>query len=175
MTGGLVLLINGGDEANDSGTTTIAQTAQLRNKFLKQTVAEADQGISVRRPGNWSHTKRGGVITLRSHDNCLAMTLAAPQPAGQAKKLRSDSIDLFRHSYKNAKVQGAPSANVGGIPTTSDTLSLTDQKGHQLRVLLSVGTGERYAYLTEIVVRDPRCQGDLGLAQLALGSIQYTK
>ena len=30
-------------------------------------------------------------------------------------------------------------------------------------------------HLTEIVVRDPRCQGDLGLAQLIRGSIQYTK
>jgi hypothetical protein len=40
---------------------------------------------------------------------------------------------------------------------------------------LSVGTGRKFAYLTEVVVRDPRCQGDLQLAQVVLGSIQYTK
>ena len=176
VIGGLVLLITAADDSNDARmTATSARTYQLQDKFLKQTVVEADKGISVRRPADWSHTKRAGVTTLKSHDNCLAMTLAAPQPAGQAKKLRSDSIDLFRRSYKNAEVQGAAGANVGGIPTTSDTLNLVDRKGHQIRVLLSVGTGDKYAYLTEIVVRDPRCQGDLGLAQLILGSIQYTK
>jgi hypothetical protein len=42
-------------------------------------------------------------------------------------------------------------------------------------VLLSVGTGNKFAYLTEIVVRDPRSQGDLQLAQAVLSSIQYTK
>jgi hypothetical protein len=38
-----------------------------------------------------------------------------------------------------------------------------------------VGTGNKYAYLTEIVVRDPRCQGDLQLGNLVLSSVQYTK
>jgi hypothetical protein len=72
-------------------------------------------------------------------------------------------------------VQSARGSNVGGIPTTSDTLSFTDQKGNPNRVLLSVGTGSKFAYLTEIVVRDPSCQGDLSLGQLVLFSIQYTK
>jgi hypothetical protein len=176
VIGGLVLLISGGDDRKDSGMTTAsAQTSELQDKFLKQAVVEVDKGISVRQPENWSHTKRGGVITLQSHDNCLAMTLSAPQPAGQAKRLRSDSIDLFRRSYKGAKVQSAPASEVGGVPTTSNTLGFTDEKGHQIRVLLSVGTGDKYTHLSEIVVRDPRCQGDLSLAQLALTSIQYTK
>jgi hypothetical protein len=30
-----------------------------------------------------------------------------------------------------------------------------------------VGTGSKFAYLTEIVVRDPSCQGDLQLAQVS--------
>jgi hypothetical protein len=129
----------------------------------------------VRRPGNWSHTKRNGVITLQSRDSCLAMTLSAPQPAGQAKRLRSDSIDLFRSSYQGARVRSAPSSRVGGIPTTSNTINFKDQNGNPIRVLLSVGTGKENAYLTEIVVRDPRCQGDLQLGNLVLTSVQYTE
>jgi hypothetical protein len=177
LVGGLVLLIAGGDgdEDDSAAATTSSQAAQLQDKFLKQTVVEVDKGISVRRPGNWSHTKRNGVITLQSRDSCLAMTLSAPQPADQAKKLRSDSIDLFRSSYRGAQVQSAPSSQVGGIPTSSNTINFKDQKGNPIRVLLSVGTGNKYAYLTEIVVRDPRCQGDLQLGNLVLSSVQYTK
>jgi hypothetical protein len=103
------------------------------------------------------------------------MTLAAPVPAGQAKSLRSDSVGLLRRSYKNARVAAAPSSDVGGIPTTSNTLSFRDQKGNQIRVLLSVGTGQKNAYLTEVVVRNPSCAGDLALGQVVLSSIQYTK
>ena len=126
-------------------------------------------------PGSWSAAEGHDVVTLKSRDRCLAMTLSAPQPAGRASKLRSDSIDLFKRSYKNLRAQPAPSAQVGGIPTTSDTISFNDQKGDPIRVLLTVGTGQKYAYLTEIAVESPRCQGDLQLAQVALSSISFTK
>jgi hypothetical protein len=175
VIGGLVLLLTGGDDNNDSGAAASAQTVQLQDKFLNQTVVDVDKGISVRRPGDWSHTKSLGVITLKSRDRCLAMTLSAPRPAGQAKRLRSDSAALFKRSYERAQVRPAPGAQLGGIPTTSDTIGFTDQKGNPIRVLLSVGTGQKYAYLTEIVVENPRCQDDLQLAQVALSSIQYTK
>jgi hypothetical protein len=176
LIGGLVLLVSGGDDESDaSGTTTSPGTARLQDRFLTQQVLEADTGISVRRPGNWSDTKRNGVIGLQSRDDCLAMTLSAPQPAGQARKLRLDSEALFRSSYKGAEVRSAPNADVGGIPTTSETLSFKDRKDNPIKVLFSVGTGRRHAYLTEVVVRDPSCQGDLSLAQLVLGTIRYSK
>jgi hypothetical protein len=174
LIGGLVLLIVGGGD-DDTGTKPTHQTAQLQDRFLKHTVVQPDKGISVRRPANWTDSKRGGVITLQSHDRCLAMTLSAPVPAGRAKGLRSDSISLLKDSYKNLQVGPAPDSDVGGIPTTSDTVSFKDQKGNQIRVLLSVGTGDKYGYLTEIVVRNPSCQGDLGLGQVVLSSIEYTK
>jgi hypothetical protein len=174
LIGGIVLLIVGDDD--DSGSNASRPVSpQLQDKFLKHTVVEADKGISVRRPGNWSDSKGNGVVTLQSHDRCLAMTLSAPVPAGKAKGLRSDSIALLKSSYKNVRVGPAPDSDVGGIPTTSDTISFNDQKGNPIRVLLSVGTGNKYAYLTEIVVRDPSCQGDLGLGQVVLSSIEYTK
>ncbi len=138
-------------------------------------MAVPDKGISVRRPANWKDTKRSGVVALQSHDRCLAMTLSAPRDAGQAKALRRNSIALLRRSFGNARLLPAPDSPVGGVPTTSDALSFTDQKGNPIRVLLSVGTGRKYTYLTEIVVRDPRCQGDLQLGQVVLSSISYTK
>jgi len=172
VIGGLVLLFAGDD---DSGSQTSPQASQLQDKFLAHTVVEPDKGISVRRPANWSVTKNDGTITLRSKDRCLAMTLSAPQGADKAKGLRDDAIALFKSSFDNAKLRPAPDSPVGGIPTTSDALSVTDQKGNQIQILLSVGKGEKYAYLTEVVVRDPRCQGALQLAQVVLSSIQYTK
>jgi hypothetical protein len=167
-------LIVGNDD--DSGTkASQPATPQLQEKFLKHTVVQADRGISVRHPANWSDSKSNGVVTLQSHDRCLAMTLSAPVPAGQAKGLRSDSIALLKRSYRRVRVGAAPDSEVGGIPTNSDTVSFSDQKGNPIRVLLSVGTGKKYAYLTEIVVRDPSCRGDLQLGQVVLSSIAYTK
>jgi hypothetical protein len=174
LIGGLVLLVAGGDDDNSSSKAS-HQTAQLQDKFLQHTVVVPDKGISVRRPASWKDSKDGGAIALQSKDRCLAMTLAAPQGADQAKGLRDHSLALLKRSFKNAKVRPAPDSPVGGIPTTSDALSVTDEKGHQIQVLLSVGTGDKFAYLTEIVVRDTRCQGDLQLAQVVLSSIQYTK
>jgi hypothetical protein len=173
LIGGLVLLFAGGGD--DSDTKASHPVSEAQDKFLQHTVVQPDKGISVRRPANWSDSKNNGVVALQSHDRCLAMTLAAPVPAGQAKGLRSDSVDLLKSSYNDAKVGPAPDSDVGGIPTTSDTVSFTDQKKNPIRVLLSVGTGQKNAYLTEVVVRDPRCQGDLQLAQVVLSSIQYTK
>jgi len=174
LIGALVLLFAGGGD--DSGSKKSSPHAsQLQDRFLKHTVVQADKGISVRRPGNWSDSKHAGAITLRSHDRCLAMTLAAPQSASQAKGLREDSIAVLRHSFGTAKVNTATGGQIGGIPTKSDALSFTDPKGSPTRVLLGVGTGDKYAYLTEVVVRDPSCQGDLQLAQVVLSSIQYTK
>jgi hypothetical protein len=168
-----VLLFTGGGD--DSGSTTSPQVSHLQDRFLKHTVVEADKGTSVRRPRNWSDDKNGGAIALRSKDRCLAMTLSAPQAASKANSLRDDSISLLKRSFGNAKLHPAPDSPVGGIPTTSDALSFTDQKGNPIKALLSVGRGDKFAYLTEIVVRDPSCQGDLQLAQVVLSSIQFTK
>jgi hypothetical protein len=173
LIGGLVLLVVGGGD--DSPEKSSRQVSELQDKFLKHTVVQADKGISVRRPGNWSDSKNGGAITLQSHDRCLAMTLSAPADADKAKGLGDDSIALLRRSFGNAKLRPAPDSPVGGIPTRSDAVSFTDRKGNPIQVLLSVGTGDKYAYLTEIVVRDPSCQGDLQLGQVVLSSVQYTK
>jgi hypothetical protein len=74
----------------------------------------------------------------------------------------------------NVRVQGAPDKDVGGIPTTNDSITVT-REGNELVVLLSVGKGKKYAYLTEVVVRDPvSCEGAVQRAQLIISSIEYT-
>jgi hypothetical protein len=120
-------------------------------------------------------TKAHGVTNIQSKDRCLVMQLSAPVPAGRAKALRRDGIAVVRSQYENARLRPAPQSNIGGIPTRSDTITFTDRKGNDVRVLLGVGTGRKNAYLTELVVRDPSCQGDLQLAQLMLGSVEFTK
>jgi hypothetical protein len=176
LIGGLILLIAGGDGDDDgSGAQPAPSLSELQIRFLDHTVVDADKGISVRRPASWKVTKAHGVTNIQSKDRCLVMQLSAPVPAGRAKALRHDGIAVLRGQFKNAKVQPAPQSNIGGVPTRTDTVTFTDRKGNDVRVLLGVGTGKKNAYLTEVVVRDPSCQGDLQLAQLMLGTAEFTK
>ncbi len=175
LIGGLILLITGGDDGKGSGSKPAADLSQLQNRFLDHTVVNPDKGISVRRPASWEVTKKAGVINVESKDSCAVMQLSAPVPAGRAKALRQDGVNVLRSQFKNARVQPAANSPIGGVPTRSDTITFKDPKGNNVRVLLSVGTGKRNAYLTEVVVRDPSCQGDLQMAQLMLSSAEFTK
>ncbi|HEY7267447.1 MAG TPA: hypothetical protein VH501_07105 [Solirubrobacterales bacterium] len=177
LIGGLVLLIAGGDDDNGSDSTapTAPSLTDLQNRFLDRTAVNSEKGISIRRPASWKVTKEHGVTNIQSKDRCLVMQLSAPVPAGRAAELRRDGVGVLRSQYRSAKVKPGPHSPVGGVPTTSNTIAVKDPKGNDVRVLLSVGKGKRNAYLTQVVVRDPSCQGDLQLAQLMLGSAQFTK
>jgi hypothetical protein len=178
LLGGLILLIAGdgdGEGEGDSAPQPTAGVAELQNRFLDRTVVNAEEGITVRRPASWKVTKERGVTNIQSKDRCLVMQLSAPVPAGRAKALRKDGIAVLRDQYRKANVQPATRSRIGGVPTTSNTITVTDPKGNDIQVLLSVGTGRKNAYLTQVVVRDPACQGDLQLAQLMLASIEFSK
>jgi hypothetical protein len=174
--GGLVLLIGGGGGDSDSSSPLqVANAATLQTRYLDQTVRDRDKGIAIRRPANWKVSRRNGVTNIQSKDRCLVMQLSAPVAAGKADELRKDGISVLRQQYPNAKVRPGSRSAIGGVPTTSDTITVRDPKGSNPQVLLSVGKGQKNAYLTEVVVRDPSCQGDLQLAQLMLGSASFTK
>jgi hypothetical protein len=177
LIGGLILLIAGDDSGNgnEAGPRSGADLAGLQNRFLDHTVVNPDKGISVRRPASWKVTKKAGVINLESKDNCAVMQLSAPVAAGRAKGLREDGVSVLRSQFKNARVRPATNSQIGGVPTRSDAITFKDPKGNNVQVLLGVGTGKRNAYLTELVIRDPSCQGDLQMAQLMLSSAQFTK
>ncbi len=175
LIGGLILLIAGDDGGSDPAPRSAADLAGLQNRFLDHTVVNPDEGISVRRPASWRVTKKAGVINIESKDSCAVMQLSAPVAAGRAKALREDGISVLRGQFKNARVRPATNSEIGGVPTRSDAITFKDPKGHNVQVLLSVGTGKRNAYLTEVVVRDSSCQGDLQMAQLMLSSAQFTK
>ena len=175
VIGGIILLIAGGGGDNNSSSPSSSDVSQVSDKVLTHTVVNPDKGISVRIPANWSSRKSNGVISVASHDRCLAMQFAAPVPANQAKKLRTDGLRTFRSQYKKVVVKPAAPSQVGGIPTTTDAVTLTAAKGRQVRLLLDVGTGKKYAYLTETVFRDPSCTVDLHLGNLVRSNVQYTK
>jgi hypothetical protein len=177
LIGGIILLIAGGDDdsGTDPATTSTADISQLQNKFLDRTVADSDKGISIRRPASWKVNKQNGVTNIQSKDRCLAMQLSAPVAANRAKALGKDGVTALRAQFAHVKVRPGASARVGGVPTRSRSITVTDQNGNPVHVLLSVGTGQKNAYLTEVVVRDPSCQGDLQLAQLMLSTAAYTK
>jgi len=175
LIGGLILLVTGGDDNGNGSKQPIANAADLQNRFLDRTAVDPSKGISVRRPSSWKVTKKNGVTNIESKDRCLVMQLSAPVPAGRADALRKDGVSVLTGQFKNAKVQPVASSQIGGVPTKSSAITFKDPKGNHVRVLLSVGTGRKSAYLTEVVVRDPSCQGDLQLAQLMLGSAEFSK
>jgi hypothetical protein len=172
VIGGIVLLIAGGGGSSEPSSSDISK---VQDQILTHTVVNPDRGISIRIPEKWTSNKRSGVVNVQSQDHCLAMQFAAPLPAGQAKRLRTDGVKTLRGQYKKVVVRPARGVQVGGIPTTTDAITVTDDKGRQVRLLLAVGTGKKYAYLTETVFRDPSCTADLRVANLVLQAVQYTK
>lgn len=175
LIGGIVLLVAGGGTAMSTTTSQTDDLTQLQNQFLDHTVVDADKGISISRPASWDVTKKHGVTNVQSKDRCLVMQLSAPVPAGKADELRRDGITVLREQFSNARAQPGARSQIGGVPTTSSTITVKGPEGKNVRVLLSVGTGRKNAYVTQVVVRDPSCQGDLQLAQLMLSSAQFTK
>jgi len=173
LLGGIVLLIAGGDD--DSGPESAQRVSNLQDNLLKKTLVVPPDGISVRRPADWKDSRAHGLITLFSPNRCVSVSLSAAAEAKEAKSLLGDSLAALQGSYKNVKVAPGGRGAIGGIPTTSKTVQLTDDKGNRRRVLLSVGRGKKNAYVTQVVLGNPRCQAELGVAQLILSSAEYTK
>jgi hypothetical protein len=169
-----VLIATGGDDDDDSDSGR-QQVSELQEALLKRTVVIPRDGISVRRPGKWSDRKEQGAITLFSPSRCVSVSLAAPAEAKEARSLHRDSLTALRQLYEKVRVGPGARGKVGGIPTMSNSIFLTDDKGNRRRVLLSTGRGKRHAYLTQVVLGNLSCQDDLAVANVILTSVEYTK
>jgi hypothetical protein len=176
LVGGLLLLASGDDDG-DSGSKAqpITDLNDLQNQFLDRAVVIPSDGISVRRPADWKDSKQRGVITLLSPNRCVSVSVSAPAEAKGATGLMDDSLGALRQTYERVEVGPGGQAAIGGVPTTSRTIQLTDADGDRRRVLLGVGTGDKNTYLTQVVSGSPSCQGELGLAQVILSSAEFTK
>jgi hypothetical protein len=176
VIGGLILLVTGNDDG-DSGTgpQPTADLNDLQNRFLDRTVVIPSDGISVRRPANWQDSKEDGVITLLSPNRCVSVSMSAPAGTKGAKGLMDDSLSALRQTYNKVEVVPGGQGAIGGVPTTSRTIQLTDSNGNRRRILIGVGTGNKNAYLTQVVLGNPSCQGELALAQVVLSSAEFTK
>ena len=178
VIGGVILLVTGDDDSDrgsGAGPAPAADLNELQDRFLDRTVVIPSDGISVRRPADWKDSKEQGVITLLSPNRCVSVSMSAPAGAKGAKGLMDDSLGALRQTYKKVAVVPGGQGAIGGVPTTSRTIQLTDAKGNRRRVLLGVGTGNKNAYLTQVVLGNPSCQGELALAQVILSSAEFTK
>jgi hypothetical protein len=175
VVGGIVLLAAGSENEGTSGSGTGARVERLQEKLLDKTVVDPAAGISVRRPDSWTDSKGRGAIILRSENRCVSMTLAAPAQARDAKKLIRDSISGLRDTYPGIRIRQTGRNSLGGIPTSSFTAALRNKRGDEIRVLLSVGTGRKYAYVADVILGNTKCRADLAAAQLILTSVEYTK
>jgi hypothetical protein len=173
VVGGVILLITGGGGGGSSSSRN-PSLADVQDKLLQTTVVVPPKGISVRRPASWTDVKRNGNIRIRSQDGCLVMTLSAPTDAGSSRALMQQSVRYLRQNYKGVSVRSVGNSQLGGIPTAQNAVSLRDPKGRPVSILLAIGTGKKYAYLTNVTAR-PTCVTDLTVGQIVLSSLQYTK
>jgi hypothetical protein len=175
ILGGILLLILGSSDDKDKKGASPEDIAKLQNELLDKTVVDPHAGISVRRPSSWSDTKGDNIITLRSKNRCVAMTLAAPTRASQSNKLTQATIDAIRQTQKNVSFKRAGHGEIGGIPTVSYRVGLKNQEGDEVRALFSIGRGKKFAYLTQTVLGNSSCTAELATAQVIQTSIEYTK
>ena len=173
LVGGVILLITGGGGSSSSSSNR-PTLSDVQNKLLQTTVVVPSKGISVRRPSSWTSVRRNDTIRIRSQDGCLVMTLSAPTDAGKSRSLMQDSVRFLRQNYKGVNVRSVGTSQMGGVPTVLNGVSLRDSKGHPVSILLAVGKGRKYSYLTNVTAR-PTCVPDLTVGQVVLSSLQYTK
>ena len=175
ILGGLLLLVVGDDDDDGSSGASPEDIEKLQDELLDKTVVDPAAGISVRRPSSWTDSKQQNLIRLRSKSHCVGMTLAAPTSAGQTKKLIDAAIASLRETQKGISFRPAGNEAVGGIPTASFRSAFKNEKSDEIRALVSVGKGTKFAYLTETVLGNAACKQDLATAQVILSSIEYTK
>jgi hypothetical protein len=169
VIGGIVVLSGGGDDDSGSATSE-ADSSQLTQRLTKQ-----DSGLSGFYPQDWRRTEKRGITNLVSPDSCIAISLSAPATAAQSGALLNDSIAALRRSFKQTEVRRQPgAARIGGLPTRGALVAVSRQ-GRTALVELSVGRGKRFAYLTEVVLREPPCEGSIGLGRQIIGSLQFTR
>jgi hypothetical protein len=149
LIGGLVLLLAGGDD-DDGGSEQSQQVRDLQEELLTKTVVDKSDGISVRRPKQWTDDKTQGVIVMRSPSRCVAVNLSAHDQKG-IERLLSENVRLLRSSFKKVGVGPTVRDPVGGIPTISRWVDLTAE-GTRRKVVLSIGKGKKHAYIIEVVV-----------------------
>ena len=173
-------MATGDDDSGEGGSSVSDEAAderreQLAEERLTEEVRDAARGILARYPAEWKQEKRSGLIMLESGDRCVSITLAAPKPAGGADALLDDTVAAVKRNFPGAQVERGAGQRVGGLAGSAAVLEVKNPDGDPVRVLITVGRGERFAYLTQVVLRDPACGDALVDSQLVVNSISYSK
>jgi len=180
--GGLILISE--DDAQDQlepearsapFEPTPESVVRATRQALTGKAGDKTRGIVVRYPAAWSQDKRDGLIILKSPDRCAAVTLSAPGPPEKATAIRKEALKALRRSFKRITVRPGSGDPIGGVPTTGRVVDFEDRKGRPVRIILSVGTGSKYAYLSQTLLRGPSCSSSLLDAQLILSTLELSK
>lgn len=171
-----VLVAVGSEDAGKRGKggTRSEDLGKIQDEILARTVVDPRAGISVRRPESWPGRAAKGVVSLRSSDSCVSVTLAASSATTAAQLLR-ESVTVFRRSYRAVRARPGGATAIGGLPTLSRTITFDAGRGQPLRAVVAVSRGKVNAYLTEVVIRDPSCAGAIQRAQVVLSSVEFTR
>jgi hypothetical protein len=168
------------DDDSGGDTSTVSQGAvdeqlQKLDEQLKAEVRDGPHGISARIPKGWTQEQRDGLITLTSADRCVSVSLTAPEPAARAENLLDDTIAKLRGDFKGAQVRRGETQRIGGLAGPGAVLQVKGPGGNQVRVLITVGEGKEFAYLTQVVLRSPSCGDSLVESQLVVNSVEFSK
>ena len=142
---------------------------------MSEEVRDRRSGISAGYPKDWKQAQRQGLITLESGDRCVSVSLAAPESSDRAEPLLDDTIAAVSREFPGAQVERRADQRVGGLSGPGAVLDVQGAEGTPVRVLITVGVGEEFAYLTQVVLRNPSCDDALLDSQLVVNSIRYSK
>lgn len=165
----------GGDTGTVSQGAVDEQLQKLADERLKVVVRDRPHGISARIPKNWKQAQTSGLTTLTSGDRCVSISLAAPEAASRADRLLDDTITGLRRDFKGAQVKRGETQRIGGLSGPGAVLQVEGPSGDHVRVLITVGEGEQFAFLTQVVLRSPSCGDSLVDSQLVVNSVEFSK
>jgi hypothetical protein len=170
---GAIILITD-DDGDDEAASPERTEATVQPSELGQSLTDANRGIAVQWPSDWTKLEKGGVLAFRSPDKSILVGISAPADAGDAEDLRKGAIASAAAGYRKPVIRHGKGRRIGGLPASGATISGRGPGGESI-TLIAVAAGKQNAYLFETVKAENAPSERLVEAQLILNSLQLTK
>jgi hypothetical protein len=92
-----------------------------------------------------------GVVRFRSPDGEAQVLLSAPAGVGEAKAALKAELQAIAERYEVLEVGTPTKQKVGGLDGRQVVLTVADENGRDLRILIVTADGESHAYVIEVV------------------------
>ncbi len=135
----------GGEDESDNVQTPALPALDVNER-------EAADGIVISAPASWERVENDeGVIRLRSPDGEAQVLVSAPVDTGQADAALRAELEAVAGEYEVIEVGRPTRQTVGGLNGRQVVLTVADENGRKLRLLMITADGEEHTYVVEVV------------------------